>query len=176
MRRFNSYLLSIALLSAMCVAACKTKKLPAKPAPVPAPAQQPAQPAAPAQPPAQPAQETPAPPPAKPDFNFSNIQFEFNSAVLKTGSYETLDRAAAEMKKDASARFIINGHSSAEGSAQHNQQLSEDRANAVKAYLSNAGVNGSNLNVKGWGESKPITQNTSEEGRAQNRRVEIKVQ
>lgn len=165
-------LIAAAVLS-LSVEACKTKKIAAKPAP-------PAQPTQPAPPPARPApaappKEEPAPTPPKPDFNFKNIQFEFNSAVLKTGSYEILDKAAAEIKKDPSARFVINGHSSAEGTAAHNLSLSEDRANSVKSYLVNAGINGANLAVKGYGESMPLTTNTSEESRALNRRVEIKL-
>ncbi|WP_342648100.1 OmpA family protein [Mucilaginibacter sp. CSA2-8R] len=161
------------LCTALTVSSCKTKKAVVKPAEpaVAAPATPPPPPPAPAETP----KEEPAPPPAKPNFNFSNIQFEFNSGVLKTSSYGTLDKIAAEMKKDPNAKFMINGHSSAEGSAAHNQSLSEDRANAVKGYLTNAGINGGNLEVKGWGESKPLTNNTSEEGRSLNRRVEIKV-
>jgi len=110
----------------------------------------------------------------KPNFNFKNIQFEFNSAVLKTFSYEVLDRIAAEIKKAPSATFEISGHSSAEGSEEHNKSLSVDRANSVKTYLVNAGINAANLNAVGYGESKPVTQNKTEEGRALNRRVEIK--
>lgn len=154
--------------------ACQTKKVVTKPA-APAPVAQPTPPKQekPVPPPAAPPQEAPAPP--KPNYNFSNIQFEFNSAVLKTGSYELLDKVAAEIKKDASKTFVINGHSSAEGSAAHNQSLSEDRANSVKQYLVNAGVNGAALSVKGWGESKPLNNNSTEEARATNRRVEVKV-
>jgi OOP family OmpA-OmpF porin len=161
------------LFAALTMSSCKTKKAVVKPA-EPAPAAPAPPPAPPAQPAETPKEEPPAPP-AKPNFNFSNIQFEFNSGVLKTSSYGTLDKIVAEMKKDPNAKFMINGHSSAEGSAAHNQSLSEDRANAVKGYLTNAGINGGNLEVKGWGESKPLTNNTSEEGRSLNRRVEIKV-
>jgi OOP family OmpA-OmpF porin len=53
--------------------------------------------------------------------------------------------------------------------------LSVDRANSVKLYLVNSGVNGDNLTVKGWGESKPIADNTTEDGRVLNRRVEVKL-
>jgi len=166
-------LIAAAVLS-VSVEACKTKKTAAKPTPPVQPAQPAPAPAKPEPAPTAPPKEEPAPTPPKPDFNFKNIQFEFNSAVLKTGSYETLDKVAAEIKKDPSATFVINGHSSAEGTAAHNLSLSEDRANAVKSYLVNAGVNGANLSVKGYGESKPITTNTSEESRALNRRVEIK--
>ncbi|CAM3825809.1 OmpA family protein [Mucilaginibacter galii] len=173
MKLTKVHVLVAAAVLSLSVEACKTKKIATKPAP-------PAQPTQPAPPPARPApaappKEEPAPTPPKPDFNFKNIQFEFNSAVLKTGSYEILDKAAAEIKKDPSARFVINGHSSAEGTAAHNLSLSEDRANSVKSYLVNAGVNGANLVVKGYGESMPLTTNTSEESRALNRRVEIKL-
>jgi OOP family OmpA-OmpF porin len=160
------------LFAALTASSCKTKKAVVKPVKAPV---APAAPTPPPPPTAETPKEEPPAPPAKPDFNFSNIQFEFNSGVLKTSSYATLDKIVAEMKKDPSARFMINGHSSAEGSAAHNQSLSEDRANAVKGYLTNAGINGGNLEVKGWGESKPLSNNTSEESRSLNRRVEIKV-
>jgi OmpA-OmpF porin, OOP family len=154
--------------------ACKSKKMVAKPqepaavATTPAPAEtKPAEQAAPAK------EEEPAPAP-KPSLNFSNIQFEFNSGVLRTDAYPILDQAAAAIKQYPDVKFVINGHSSAEGSTEHNQQLSEERANSVKTYLTNAGVNGAMLTTKGYGESKPITTNNTEEGRALNRRVEIK--
>src|SRR5581483_673786 len=95
-----------------------------KPAPPPPP------PPAPAPPP-----PAPAPAPAPPNYNFSNIQFEFDRSILRTHSYQTLDKIAVEMKKDPSVKFIVNGYASIEGTEQHNMQLSEDRANSVKAYL-----------------------------------------
>ena len=79
------------------------------------------------------------------------------------------------MKKDPSVKFVLNGHSSAEGSDAHNMSLSIDRANSVKSYLVNAGFSADNFSIKGFGESKPVSSNTTEEGRALNRRVEIKV-
>ena len=127
-------------------------------------------------PPPQPPAPTPAPvAPAKPDYNFSNIQFEYNSGVLTTSSYPVLDKAAAQMKIDPSAKFMLSGFASAEGNPEHNMSLSADRANAVKVYLINSGVNGSNLTAKGYGEANPVADNTTEEGRVLNRRVEIKL-
>ena len=79
------------------------------------------------------------------------------------------------MKKAPETKFRLNGHSSAEGTDEHNQKLSVDRANSVKSFLVNAGLNADNFSVKGWGESKPATSNTTEEGRVQNRRVEIEL-
>ena len=117
---------------------------------------------------------TPTAAPEKmPDFNYRNIQFEFNSSVLKTASYSVLDQIASEMKKYNTVRFNINGHASQEGTEQRNMTLSNDRANSVKAYLINAGVEGDNLNSVGFGESKPVATNQTEEGRVLNRRVEI---
>lgn len=86
-----------------------------------------------------------------------------------------LDKIAAEMKKDPSVKFRINGHSSIEGSAEHNMSLSVDRANSVKSYLTNAGIDGSRLTVKGFGATQPTAPNTTEEGKALNRRVEFKL-
>jgi outer membrane protein OmpA-like peptidoglycan-associated protein len=114
-------------------------------------------------------------PVATADYNFENILFEFNSSVLKTASFAILDKAVAEMKKDATVKFVLNGHSSAEGSPEHNMSLSVDRANSVKSYLANAGFNADNFSIKGFGETQPASANTTEEGKALNRRVEIKV-
>ncbi|WP_184549173.1 OmpA family protein [Mucilaginibacter sp. FT3.2] len=170
----NSLFPLFILLAAVTFPACKAKKLAEKPAPVEtekmyAPAAKPTPPPA-----AAPAQ-TPPPPPAKPNYNFTNIQFEFNSAVLKTASYQALDQAVIEMKKDATVQFVLNGNSSSEGTDQRNMELSVERANSVKTYLVNSGISADNLSVKGYGESKPIADNTTEDGRVLNRRVEIKL-
>ena len=120
-----------------------------------------------------PTQSTPSPV-SPPNYNFRNIQFEFDSSVLKTESYAVLDQIGREMQKDPDAKFIIDGHASVEGTAAYNMELSIDRANAVKLYLVNSGIDGNNLTVKGYGATKPIASNDSESGRAQNRRVEIR--
>lgn len=108
-------------------------------------------------------------------INFQNIQFEFNSSVLKTSSYVTLDLIATEMKKFEDLSFELNGHSSAEGTEQRNMMLSVDRANAVKAYLVNNGIKTTRLKTIGFGESKPLVSNDNESNRAINRRVEIAI-
>jgi outer membrane protein OmpA-like peptidoglycan-associated protein len=112
----------------------------------------------------------------KPNFNIANIQFEFNSFVLKTASLPILDVAVAEMKKAPNTKFILNGHSSAEGSASHNMQLSVDRANSVKTYFVNSGLNGDNFRIVGHGDKQPISSNATEAGRMLNRRTEIQVE
>jgi OOP family OmpA-OmpF porin len=168
--------LILILAVAISLGACKAKKKIVAPSnETPPPTENPAQPVQQAPPPVQTA-PPPAPAPAPPDYNFTNIQFEFDSGILKTESYPILDKAAAEMKKDPSATFILKGYASAEGTDEHNMQLSVDRANAVKTYLVNTGVSGANISTKGFGEANPIADNSTEAGRVTNRRVEIKKQ
>jgi len=170
----NLLFTTLLALFTLTMYSCKTKKLVAKPAP--APVEKPAPPVEEKKPAPAPEKEEAPAPAEKPNFNLDNIQFEFNSFVLKTSSFAILDKAVAEMKKSPTTKFVLNGHSSAEGTPDHNMQLSIDRANAVKSYFINAGLNGSNFTVVGHGEKEPISSNDSEEGRMVNRRTEIKVQ
>ncbi len=104
---------------------------------------------------------------------YAPIGFEFDSSVLKTESYSTLDKLAKELR-DNNASVTLDGYASAEGTEAYNLNLSKDRANAVKQYLVNAGVPASSVNANGYGEANPIASNDTEAGRVQNRRVEIK--
>jgi OOP family OmpA-OmpF porin len=104
---------------------------------------------------------------------YSNIQFEFDSSVLKTSSYPVLDATSADLRTTG-ASAELDGFASSEGTAAHNMKLSKDRANSVKTYLVNSGVDAKKLKVKGYGETHPIADNSTEEGRILNRRVEIK--
>ncbi len=104
---------------------------------------------------------------------YSNIQFEFDSSVLRTSAYPVLDATSADLRTSG-ASVEVAGFASSEGTAAHNLQLSKDRANSVKTYLVNSGVAASKLKVKGYGETRPIADNSTEEGRVINRRVEFK--
>lgn len=104
----------------------------------------------------------------------SIIQFEFDSSVLRTSSYPVLDAVSAELRANSAARASLEGHASAEGTDEYNMRLSRDRANSVKTYLVNSGVDANRLEVKAFGESRPVASNETEEGRVLNRRVEIK--
>ncbi|WP_353184344.1 OmpA family protein, partial [Parapedobacter lycopersici] len=104
---------------------------------------------------------------------YSNIQFEFDSSVLKTESYSTLDRLSSDLR-ESGASVTLDGHASAEGTEAYNMNLSRDRANSVKQYLVNSGVDANKIMVNALGESAPIASNATEEGRVLNRRVEIK--
>ncbi|MDP9047026.1 MAG: OmpA family protein [Bacteroidota bacterium] len=103
---------------------------------------------------------------------YSNIQFEFDSSVLKTSSYPVLDATSADLRANGST-LTLAGYASSEGTAAHNMRLSKDRANSVKTYLVNSGVDAKRLKVKAFGETHPIADNSTEEGRVQNRRVEF---
>lgn len=104
----------------------------------------------------------------------NNIQFEYNSSVLRTSSYATLDKVSSTLRANKSASLQLDGHASAEGTDAYNMQLSLDRANAVKTYLVNSGVDAKRIATKGYGETRPIASNTTEEGRVANRRVEFR--
>jgi len=105
---------------------------------------------------------------------YSNIQFEFDSSVLRTSSYPVLDATSADLRASADKKLELDGFASSEGTAAHNMRLSKDRANSVKTYLVNSGVDSKRLKVKGFGETHPIADNSTEEGRVTNRRVEFK--
>jgi OOP family OmpA-OmpF porin len=109
---------------------------------------------------------------AAPVAPYSNIQFEFDSSVLKTSSYPVLDATSADLRATSSS-LTLAGYASSEGTAAHNMRLSKDRANSVKTYLVNSGVDAKRLKVKGFGETHPIADNSTEEGRIANRRVEF---
>ncbi|RVU01812.1 OmpA family protein [Mucilaginibacter limnophilus] len=103
---------------------------------------------------------------------YSNIQFEFDSSVLRTSAYPALDATSADLRSSG-ATVTIKGYASSEGTPAYNMSLSKDRANSVKTYLVNSGVPASKLKVKAYGETNPIADNSTEEGRILNRRVEF---
>ena len=103
---------------------------------------------------------------------YSNIQFEFDSSVLKTSSYPILDATSADLRSSG-ASAELDGYASSEGTAAHNMRLSKDRANSVKTYLVNSGVPAKKLKIKGFGETHPVADNSTEQGRILNRRVEF---
>jgi len=101
------------------------------------------------------------------------INFDSDSDVLRDESKPTLDRIAALLKAKADWKLTIEGHTDSTATAAHNQQLSQRRAEAVKAYLQKAGIEGARLKAVGLGATKPVAGNETEIGRAQNRRVEL---
>ncbi|MGI4021605.1 MAG: OmpA family protein [Janthinobacterium lividum] len=106
--------------------------------------------------------------------NYGNIQFEFDSSVLRTSAYPTLDKVSADLRSNATATIELDGYASSEGSAAHNMRLSRDRANSVKTYLVNSGVDAKRIKTVANGETNPVADNSTEQGRVLNRRVEVK--
>jgi outer membrane protein OmpA-like peptidoglycan-associated protein len=104
-----------------------------------------------------------------------NVQFEFNSSELTAGSSESLDKVVDAMNEYSTLRIEVQAHSDNSGDAAYNQSLSEERANSVRDYLIAKGIAPDRIEAKGYGESQPIADNDTREGRAANRRVELKV-
>lgn len=103
------------------------------------------------------------------------ILFDFDSSALKAASRAQLDQVAGVLAKYPETNIVIKGHTDAKGSDEYNQRLSERRAAAVMNYLEDRGVGGSRMTARGYGESMPVASNDTEEGRAENRRVELSI-
>ena len=101
------------------------------------------------------------------------ILFDTDSAHLRPESLPTLDEVVRLLSGEPSWFLVIEGHTDSTGTAAHNQTLSEQRAGSVKGYLTGRGIAAARLTTAGFGQSKPVADNGTELGRAQNRRVEL---
>lgn len=104
-----------------------------------------------------------------------NIFFETGSTRLLPRSFSSLDSLANLLKNYPVLQLTIEGHTDNVGGVTYNQNLSEKRAGAVMAYLIQGGITASRLRVNGYGQQKPVADNTTNEGRAKNRRVELRL-
>lgn len=177
---------SLAVATSLALGGCATreapKPAPQPPAPAPAPAPQPA-PRAVEQPKPAAKPEAPKPPSM---VNLSATQlFAFDKATLSEAARAVLDQqVVAKIKGLGSVRYInINGHSDRLGSAQYNQRLSEQRAEAVRAYLASKGVEQDKMETFGFGKTLPVQSCTGRMSRevliaclAPNRRVVVEIQ
>jgi outer membrane protein OmpA-like peptidoglycan-associated protein len=105
----------------------------------------------------------------------SNITFATDQDQVISSFYPTLNSVALVIKKFNQTIVDVYGHTDSTGSDQHNQDLSERRAMSVANYLYNQGIDGRRFAVQGYGESRPIASNSTPDGRAANRRVEIQL-
>src|SRR5262245_24539708 len=104
----------------------------------------------------------------------SAVLFDIDRFELKRAAQHELEGAAQKIAAYAGARILIDGHTDSTGSTEHNQSLSENRANAVRSYfVSKSGFAAAQIETHGYGESRPIATNDTAEGRERNRRVEI---
>jgi outer membrane protein OmpA-like peptidoglycan-associated protein/tetratricopeptide (TPR) repeat protein len=104
-----------------------------------------------------------------------NIFFEFDSYELRPESISELEYLRDLLVKNPGLRIEIGGHTDSKGSNQYNQELSRQRARVVYQYLVQHGIDKNRLTYKGYGETQPVSSNETEEGRAANRRTEIKI-
>lgn len=104
------------------------------------------------------------------DFE-EKILFGYDQAVVNTSAEDNLDKLVKVLKEYPDTNIEVQGHTDSKGSENYNQGLSERRAGAVSTYLRNRGVTSSRISTKGYGETAPVADNGTEDGRAQNRRV-----
>ena len=109
------------------------------------------------------------------NITLKGVTFNTGSATLRSSSYSILDAAAETLAKAPNLKVEVSGHTDFQGSAAVNKRLSQRRANSVMIYLIRKGVNAANLSATGYGEESPIATNDTAEGRATNRRVELKI-
>lgn len=109
------------------------------------------------------------------EFVLENVYFDTGKSSLKPSSNKALNDLAEVLKLKKTMEVEIQGHTDNVGSDESNMSLSQARAEAVKKYLVNKGIPASRITAKGYGPSMPVTDNNTEEGRAQNRRTSLKV-
>ncbi len=108
-------------------------------------------------------------------INLPGVNFETNSDRFLPGAESVLNDAAATLRMNQDIVVEVAGHTDSDGSAEHNEGLSERRAETVRDYLISRGAHPSNLTSNGYGEAAPIADNATAEGRARNRRVELRI-
>jgi OOP family OmpA-OmpF porin len=135
---------------------------------------------APKPPPPPPTPPPPPPPPPDPVVKekiiLRGVNFDFDKTEIRGDAGVILDEAATILKRNPDVEVVIEGHTDSTGPEIYNQGLSERRAEAVKSHLVAQGAEGDRLRTVGQGETNPIASNTTRDGRAINRRVELKVQ
>lgn len=113
--------------------------------------------------------------PMAPVVRLDGVNFETASAKISRDSFPALDKVAGQLKASPALRIEVAGHTDAQGSAERNRALSQRRAEMVMSYLVARGVPAAGLVARGYGPDQPVADNDSAEGRAKNRRVELRV-
>jgi outer membrane protein OmpA-like peptidoglycan-associated protein len=108
-------------------------------------------------------------------FQLNNVLFEFNKWVLLPSSSSDLDKVVKFLSDNPKVEIELSGHTDNIGKPDYNLDLSQKRADAVKNYVVSKGIDGKRIVAKGYGMNKPVSTNSTESGREQNRRVEFTV-
>src|SRR6185369_8732474 len=116
-----------------------------------------------------------AQPAVKQKLVLRGVTFDFDKASLRPDARPVLDEAIATLKQHADVDVSVDGYTDSTGSESYNLALSQRRARTVADYLGKGGIAATRLQVKGFGEANPVASNDTEDGRAQNRRVELKI-
>ena len=106
---------------------------------------------------------------------FGDVLFDFNKADLKSSGLVDINKLAQFLQENSDRKVIVEGYTDSSGSAAYNQSLSERRANSVRMALVKMGVSPERIVAQGYGKEYPVADNTSNSGRAQNRRVEVTI-
>ncbi len=109
------------------------------------------------------------------ELTLPGLQFAKGSSTLNRRARAVLDRAANTLEKYPELVIEVAGYTDSQGDAGRNRELSQQRANSVRAYLQQIGISASRLSARGYGEAEPIASNNSAGGRAINRRVVLKL-
>jgi len=147
------FVLILSLSALLMLGACKKKAAPPPPPPPPPP---------------------PAPK-AERTIILDDVLFDFDRSTVKPEAAQILDRLVVFMNENKDKSANLAGYTDNVGTDAYNQRLSERRVNSVREYIVGKGVDSGRVAGQGFGESKPIADNKTAEGRAKNRRVEIKV-
>jgi len=113
----------------------------------------------------------PAPPPRK--LVLEGVNFDFDKSTLRQEDIAIIDRDVTTLDQWGNANIEVAGHTDSRGSDEYNMNLSQQRAEAVRNYLISKGIAADRLTAKGYGESQPVADNATDEGRFKNRRVEL---
>jgi outer membrane protein OmpA-like peptidoglycan-associated protein len=105
----------------------------------------------------------------------SGIMFDVGKAALKQPSRDELGKLAVILNKYEDTNILLEGHTDATGTDEYNLDLSRQRAQSVSNHLAGVGVNATRFTIMGYGESQPVASNDTEDGRQQNRRVEVAI-
>ena len=111
----------------------------------------------------------------KGDYTLQGVTFETNSDRLVSGASTVLDQVAETLLKYPQIKVEVQGHTDSDGAAAYNENLSYRRAQTVRDYLASKGVDVGRMTVRGYGESEPVADNTTAAGKAQNRRVVLRI-
>ncbi len=125
---------------------------------------------------ADPSDDTEEPATINEELDLDPVTFEVRSATITDAGRAVLDEAAAYLASHPDVTVEIAGHTDSDGESAENITLSQDRADVVKAYLEDQGIDGSRLVPVGYGETEPVASNETEAGKARNRRIEFIIQ